>query len=122
MAKDAIKKLIILVLKDFDQIFCKQFYDDRNLNKLTPTSALRFDRNLHELIQWLENSESIEVNGVLIRVKQSISLLLVENQKEGRELVEEWKNSEAKEVGDGQSEGCKLRAGEILSILNKLPE
>ena len=118
MAKDAIGKLVILALNDFEQIFCKQFYDDQNLSKLNSRAALHFDRNLHELIQWLETSESIEVGSVLARAKQSISLLLVENQREGRELVEEWKKNGEEAGGDG----CKLRAGEILLILIKLPE
>lgn len=99
-------------MTEFSQIFCKQLYDDQPTS-LSSTLILRYDRLLHELIQWLEetlNIAKIYDNPSVNRVKQSISLLLVESKAEGQELVEEWKNSMT----------CTLRAGEILLIMNKL--
>jgi hypothetical protein len=112
LAKEALDELMVLSLMEFSQIFCKQLYDDQPAS-LSSALILRYDRLLHELTHWLEETldiPKISDNPSINRVKQSISLLLAESKAEGQELVEEWKSSNT----------CTLRAGEILLIMNKI--
>ena len=100
-------QLISLILFDFSQDFCKLLLD----NSQSSTSALRYDRLLHELAQWLESISYVPSDAAgLERLRQAIALLLVENKIEAQELVDDWKKG-------GQ---CQLRAGEILLIMNRL--
>lgn len=111
MAKEALDQLISLTLSDFSQIFCKQLYDDQS--NIKTSSVLKYDRLLHELSNHLEDTldyHPTTSDPSLLKLKQSISLLLAENKSEAQELVEEWK----------KENGCSLRAGEILLIMNKL--
>ena len=112
MAKEALDELISLSLSDFSQIFCKQLYDHQSASSSSSSLILKYDRLLHELTNWLE--ETLNFSKIsdpsLLRLKQSISILLAESKKEAQDLVEEWK----------KENNCTLRAGEILLIMNKL--
>ena len=109
MAKEALDELINFGLGDFVQIFCKQLYENTSTSN-TP-NFLRYDLLLHNLSQFLEDQINLNSrNHPLLKLKQSISLFLAESKAEGEEMVEEWKR-------EGE---CKLRAGEILLILNKV--
>jgi hypothetical protein len=116
LAKEALNQLIGLTLSDFSQIFCKELYDNQTTTTITTTtysssSVLRYDRLLHELSNYLEGTLNYPTSDPsLLRLKQSLSLLLAETKSEAQDLVEEWKREGA----------CTLRAGEILLIMNKL--
>lgn len=132
MAKEAIGQLIILVVGDFVQSYCKlMLYDNSSSSQasnthshtgghLTSTVALKHDRELHELTNWLDQQINLDesqshafnksIDGILARIKQSIALFLCETKEDAQELVEAWK----------AENNCKLRAGEILVILNKI--
>ena len=111
LAKEALDELITLGLGEFSQVFCKKvlFDDTEGRGSSSNTAvALRYDRLLHELLQWLEGSLNLNnTTTVLLRLQQAISLLLTEGKKEGQDLVDEWKKENS----------CQLRAGEILLIL-----
>lgn len=103
-------ELLLSGMAEFSQIICKQILDGSI--DTAPSTILRYDRLLHELLHFLDSAFEIKSVGFLLRVQQLVALLLAESKGEAQELVEEWKGSE---------EGCALRAGEILLITNKLP-
>lgn len=108
LAKEALNELLNLSVGEFTKSFCKQvLFDDRSTTD--STAALRYDRLLHELSQWLEDAVNMSNTSALQRLKQAIALLLVDSRTEGQELVDEWKRENS----------CQLRAGEILLIMNK---
>lgn len=97
-------RVISLALSDFVQTFCAKFFDQ--LAPREDNKGLLYDRHVHEIVRWLD--ENSFDSSALDRIKQIVAILLTCNGAEAQELVDEWK-----------LEGtCKLRAGEILLILN----